>query len=446
MTGTTKEISALIEKRELLPKVLLVCDGTIEPFSGGGATLGSLFSLFPPANLFSVHGEMHAPAKSRIAHTITLDSGAIRYVLGVGYILRALRSWRQHQTEPVVLAKNSTDTVVNENKCKIEMRNLLAHFSRYEITSGDIERIVKFEPDLIYGWAGSPAWMRLVKELADRLRLPYVVHFMDNHIGVRADYRVGKIANQLFRRQVDQLVSEASSVLTISRSMSVAYGARWKINAQVFHAVMSTTKWPIRIPHSKNGEIELVFTGSVGDAQLTGLVDIAKAVKILNSEGWKFRLVLYITDYYRSKIGACFDRFTCVTLRSHPETDQLRTVLCQADALVLAYGFKQEHIDYYQYSFPTKLVPYMLSQSPIIAYGPETIAPISYVLQGGWGIVVTNRSIEMLANSIRRIVTEPSRCARFGELAREAARREHDQTETASRFAKCLFDVARAQE
>ena len=127
-----------------------------------------------------------------------------------------------------------------------------------------------------------------------------------------------------------------------------------------------------------------------------------------------------------------------VEIRPHPPAEGLRAALTHADALILAYGFDPRTIEYYRYSFPTKLVPYMLSGTPILAYGPASIAPIDYVVKGGWARVVTTKSPEALGAALRDLMRSPDDRLRCGRLAHLAACREHDQSIVAARFREYL--------
>jgi hypothetical protein len=110
--------------------------------------------------------------------------------------------------------------------------------------------------------------------------------------------------------------------------------------------------------------------------------------------------------------------------------------------LVLAYGFEKSCVEYYRYSFATKVVPYMLSGRCILAYGPPSIEPIAYVKRGGWAEVVSKQGIEELERSIEALMDSPDKCQRLARSAYEAGFEEHDLEENAGRFLVAMADVA----
>jgi hypothetical protein len=117
-------------------------------------------------------------------------------------------------------------------------------------------------------------------------------------------------------------------------------------------------------------------------------------------------------------------------------------VLNAADLLVLAYGFDVSCIQYYRYSFATKVVPYMLSGRCILAYGPHSIEPIAYLQRGGWGAVVCQQGTENLAKAIEELMRAPERRHEWARLAYGAGLEEHDLDANSERFLASIRRVA----
>jgi hypothetical protein len=110
--------------------------------------------------------------------------------------------------------------------------------------------------------------------------------------------------------------------------------------------------------------------------------------------------------------------------------------------LVLTYGFEKSCVEYYRYSFPTKVVPYMLSGRCILAYGPLSIEPIAYVKRGGWAEVVSEQGVKRLARSIEALMDSPDKCQQLARSAYEAGLEEHDLELNSGRFLAAMADVA----
>jgi glycosyltransferase involved in cell wall biosynthesis len=423
------------------PRVLLLCHDTIQPFTGGGATLRALFSAFPADALFSIHNDSHTIDRARIgtAHRVAPDEVHYMQPLNaartVGRKIARARSTTAGAADTDVAASPSPGGLPIASG----LRTLLDHACVIRLRPDVLSAIRAFNPDVLYGWLGDPLWGRSMVRLAAEIRVPYVIHFMDNQVGLPGGGSwTARLGAHLFRRQVDHAVAGAAGVIAISDAMADAYGRQWRRPVEVFHNVLDSKGWLPPDPREPNAVFELAFTGSIESGQLEGLLDTAHAVERLRGEGAAVRLVLYVTDDYKRRVQGDFAPFKGVEMRPHPPAEGLRAALVQADALILAYGFDPRTIEYYRYSFPTKLVPYMLSGTPILAYGPPSIAPIDYAVKGGWARTVTAKSPDALASELRDLMRSPGDRLRLGRQAHQAACREHDRSIVAPRFLEYL--------
>jgi hypothetical protein len=78
----------------------------------------------------------------------------------------------------------------------------------------------------------------------------------------------------------------------------------------------------------------------------------------------------------------------------------------------------------------------------VLAYGPKAIALMAYASAGGWARAVTEPSVEALAVALGDLLLDPAERLRLGTLAHAAARREHDESVVAVRFADALRAAA----
>lgn len=324
---------------------------------------------------------------------------------------------------------------------QVRLRDLPAIFvqsCRFRFSRAVDEEIRQFRPEVIYAWVGDSLWAETLRETAQRYSLPYVIHFMDNHVGIAPRTPLERALFPLFRRNLDRVARGAVSIYSISDSMGQAYSALWGRPHEVFHGLLDTAAWPW--PDERNAEdvFTLVFTGSVEQGQLLGLRDVAAAVDRLAAGGMAIRLVLYLTEQYEKMVGGEFAGFSRVEIRRHPDFAGLKAALAEADLLVLAYGFDERTVRYYRYSFATKVVPYMLSGRCMLVYGPDEIEPVAYARRGHWAAMVSKPEVGELMAAITMLAAAPEERERLARSAYEAGCREHDLTENAARFARSL--------
>lgn len=414
-----------VRSRQETPRVLVLTNNKIQPFTGGGVVLASLFHQFPRENLFVVHTDP----------TVEADAGHAEYHLGT------LRP-RLADAPRIVRLLARAAIRLSRSVRRSDLVQLVARSCRFRITPELDGRIRTFAPQVIYAWTGDSVWTRLVEECASRYRIPHVIHFMDNHVELSGTNPIEGIVHAEYRRDLARVVSKASGLFTISDAMGVAYRAKFSKPVEVFHGLIDKTGWAWPGPREPSATFVLAFTGSVESGQLNGLRDVAAAADRLTRRGRNVTLRLYLTEFYEPRARQAFREFENVEYVRHPDGAGLRAALNAADLLVLAYGFDTPSVEYYRYSFATKVVPYMLSGRCILAYGPPSIEPIAYVVRGGWGEVVSQPGVERVEHAIESLMDAPDRRERIARAAYEAGLKEHDLELNSARFLAAMHKAA----
>lgn len=406
------------------PRVLILTNNRLQRLTAGGIILATLFSDFPVENLFVVHTDITPGGPE-------------------GYLeARLTRLKPRLAALPKLLWRFLSSAIGNPSDLsRADITNATLQSCRFRLTEPLMAEIMAFGPEVIYAWVGDSLWARLLEDFVDELRLPYVIHFMDNHYETPVMGRLSKSAHEDFRKNLRRMVAGAERIFTISEAMGLAYERFFGKPFEVFHGVIEKDGWSFP-PERSASEFSLVFTGSLETGQLNGLRAVAEAVEAINRKGRPIELVLYLTEYYEQRAKSELLGFEQVKFRRHPESSHLRPALVDSDLLVLAYGFDASTIGYYRYSFATKTVPYMLSGRCILAYGPAEIEPISYLERGGWAYVVSEESVATLEEAILKLMDNPDLRNRIARNAYDAGLDEHDLSVHASRFHASLAEVA----
>lgn len=409
------------------PRVLLLTPNRIQSYTGGGVLLGNLFYSLPPENMFVLHVDESPPtAASVYEHRLKMRSlrprlsSALRLLWG--FCLQVLRSPFSIQRSDLLL--------------------MAVQSGQFKLSKQVDASICAFKPDVIYAWVGDCIWAHLLDYCARRYRIPYVIHFMDNHVELTGRTPLQRAIQSEYRRNLYKVVKGTSRIFTITTAMGLAYQEKFGKPFDVFHGLIDRETWPWPSPSKSSDVFSLVFTGSIEEGQLNGLRDVAAAVERLANQGQQIRLLLYVTEHYERRAREAFASFKHVEYIRHPDFSSLRSVLNAADLLILAYGFDEHCIEYYRYSFATKLVPYMLAGRCILAYGPPNIEPIAYVQRGGWAKVVCQEGVEFLSKSIAGLMHAPEQRESLARSAYDAGRKEHDLRINADRFLAAMKNVA----
>ena len=406
------------------PKTLILCQNKINQYTGGGIVLSNLFGSADADRLMFFHRDINYDHESQYdEHKLIWKWLRPRFIILVELFFR----W--------VCAGLFRFKRIRMS----DIRKIVLQSCYFKIPS-DLERQVRdFKPDIIYAWGGDILWVSTISKMAKWLNLPCVIHFMDNHVGVVPKSAIELALLPVFQRELSNTIATTNTIYTISDSMGRAYKKIWHKPYEVFHGVIDATQWPFPESSKKNKPFTIAFTGSVEHGQLVGLIDVAKTLEMMIEKGIEIRLVLYLTEKYMDIARPVLGGYRCVEFKPHPDFSMLRNELLKNDLCILAFGFDAQTINYFRYSFSTKIVPYMMSGRAIIVYGPEEIEPVRYAIAGGWAEVINKNDKDLLALRINELINDDVKRERLAKLAWQAGGLEHDLHANSIRFSQSLY-------
>ena len=404
--------------------MLVITTNEFQSTSGGSALLRSLFNNFDRKNLFVIHKD-HVKKKYGPQFYLSFRFLRPRIKLIKLFLLAFIEIFR-------------TFTLPSRQ----DLINLILQGSKYSIPFHVQQKILKFSPDVIYGWAGDSLWANLVFNSASKLKLPFVIHFMDNHFELSGKTVIEKILNDEYRQNISKGLLKSEKIFTISSAMGKAYKKIFSKKYEVFHALFDASSWPKPEFNQSKKVFNITFAGSLENGQTEAIKDIAKAIDKLSLEGFKIDLTFCTTKYYEKRIHKIFGGYAYIKYIKHPDIKELPKVFKNANVLLLAYGFDKETIEYYRYSFATKIVPYTFSARCIFGYGPKSIEPINNLIRGGYSYVVTESSVDKLAKTIKFLINNPEECNKFAKLAYKTGLIEYDMHKQSKKFELALQKVA----
>ncbi|HTE42456.1 MAG TPA: hypothetical protein VK629_16660 [Steroidobacteraceae bacterium] len=406
-------------------RVLIFAQNRVQPFTGGGILLGTLFRHVASDHLLFFHRDQEYGQASRYEEH-RLVGAWLRVEFGT--LARQLGAWlRATIRRPV--GSNLRD-----------LSSLVAGSSRFELPRELVERVRTFAPDIIYAWAADSLWAGTVTALSRKFGVPYVIHFMDNHFEMPPRNNLEQALLPEFRQRLNELMAGAAAMYVISDQMGAAYAKHWPCPYEVFRGTADVAAWPW--PNMRNGANDGVFrigfAGTLDRSQLEGLRMVAQALHRMRHRGRQVRLTLFLTESNRRFAEPILSTLGSVEFRPHPHAADLRHEFGDVDVLLMSYAFDAATVQYYRYSFATKSAVYMLSGRPILVLGPAAIEPVNYCIRGGWAAVVTEPDEDALIRAIERLMDDPIYREQLGRAAWEAGCLEHDQDKNAGRFAASL--------
>lgn len=411
---------AVMSKSVRFPRALIVCHSAPQQTTGGGVLLRNLFHSFPDENLMFIHrdrlDQLNADTPS---NSVFLQNKWFRLKPcgAIGLIVMVLG----------LLFKKSISLNFQMLKtCSLE--HLTIKFPK-----SVQHEIAAFNPDLIYFWGGSIFWNNLALSLSRWLQKPLAVHFMDHHF---SDKNKTRRQNQQLLSNTQVIVNRSSKVFVISEAMKTEYERLFGKDCIAFHGLIDKRDLPASRLLRAATESKCVYMGSIENTQIDSITDVARAIDQHNKARPDERIAfdLYLAEVYRRKWWSKLTKFESVRLLPHPTTfPDVINKMTGSRFLLMAYNFDEVTINYYRFSFATKVLAYMASKRPIIAYGPPDIEPINFLSRNKFAEVVAQRGVDNVIEAIEKTklpTSENKTSAAFNYVIEN-----HELIEQSKRFA-----------
>ena len=424
-----------------LPRVLVVTWNNFNLVTGGGITLTNLFRGWPSDRIANLHEDRTPEDHGVCKNFYRLSEEEIRWRWPFSLARRRYERMKQADAPP---AEGSLRRMEPSDRrwLGIIKRGMGEGVPKYaRLTDRLMKWVEDFRPSLLYAFLGSLEQIHLSRLLAERYRIPLVVHMMDDWPAVL--YQKGWLApivGPVLRRALKQVLALASVRLAICEPMCREYESRYGCTFLAFQNALDMERW---LPYSrtewKAGTPFLIrYVGSiVPDGQRESLKDIARAVADLSVEGIAVRLQILAPRHESAYLHACGYPEDAVQIQGPPNPAAIAKLLAGADLLVLPYNFDERSARYTRLSLPTKAPAYMISGTPILVYAPGDVATADYARRESWGYVVSSQGKAGLMAALKTLVSDESLREKLGRRAQLVARINHD----ASRVRPAFWDI-----
>ncbi len=419
------------------PRVLFLTPAAFNRVTGGGITFGNLFAGWPKDRIATAHNDP-VPTDDVVCDNYFRLGNAELRKLGASF-------------RPSSLATSAASSRVDGGLLRLARVGKEVVFGNMLPDTGRLsprfERwITEFDPQVLYTILGSNSMIDLAHAVLDRFRIPMVVHMMDDWPAI--SYRGGLLSHfprKKMERLLRSLMHAATYRLGICDAMCDAYQDRYGVPFVPFQNALDTTRWTAlgKSDLTVSPQANVLYIGSVLPfAQLQSLVDCCNAVEQLARSGERVRLSIYSPSFYAEKyrerlvVGPSVSLFDSIA-----NDNEFFAKLRDADVLLLPVNFDSQTIKYIRYSMPTKVPAYLLSGTPILAYGPPEVAQMRYARDEGWAHLVDHPGVDRVAAGIGTLISDAALRRRISENARRLAVERHDAGIVRARFQALLTDA-----
>lgn len=430
----------------MFPLKVLILNQPFDSNTGGGITLSNLFASWQRKNL-----AVACSGYLLTAHTnpelcdnyYQLGSKERKWVFPFNLFSRT------YYSGAITLTNSSKkNVVVKKSKLRDKLISTymipmfdyfgLSHFAaKVDLSPEFCKWVNEFDPAVIYAQATTREDILFCLKVNRYFKKPMVFHMMDDWpktIGAKG------LMNEYWEKKINtelkMLFDQTDVALSISDYMAEEYERRYGKKLTTFHNPIHLDFWKKaqRKDYRFNDDLSILYAGRVGLGIEKSLKNIAKAIEKVNSDiGVNLKFVLQIKDE-----PIWTREFKCVQHSSFVPYEELPRVFAESDFLILPYDFSEESLNFIRYSMPTKAPEYMVSGTPIIIFAPEDTALVKYAKRLDWAEVVTENSIDVLADTIKQLVKDEVRRKKIAQNAIHIAEQNHNSKAVSAHFEQVI--------
>lgn len=380
------------------------------------------------ANIYCTEGMVNEPIVSR-AFQIT-PKALVRHIFDAG-----IKTGREvavtNETGSGVHYSKTDQKVLQfakKHRWKIMFWAKEAIWSVGKWNTPELERFVKeFEPELLFVPVYGSIYMnRIVFQLSKMTKIPMIGYISDDHYTLR-QFSLSPVfwIDRLIRRiWVRKAIDSCRLLYVISDIQKQEYD---KIFNKDCHVLTKGFDFKNQTKPEKKISVEpyhLLYAGNIGDNRWKSLARIGQAIQKINASGQRMELTIYTatvltkTMERQLNIPDCIRVAGCIPYAEIAEKQREADILVHVEATDIKYRWGSHQ------GFSTKLVDYMASNRPILAYGLQDQASIAHLKKHDAAFVA--RTPDELEEILTGIVKEPELLSKYAAKAWECGRRCHD--------------------
>ena len=420
--------------------------------SGGGITLSNLFAGWDKNKIAVVAPNIQAPSFDICDNYYQL--GQCEFKSRFPFNLMPARN--QNYSGLLSHSKTTAITEHSISKRKSFLRGiyeflmystgLILYRKKFVLSTSLLNWLHSFKPEIIYSQLSSLEEIRIIEKLKHELKLPLVIHIMDDWPStIRNSYFPKYIWGKIIEKKFINLITDAELLMGISEPMQDEYYIRYGLTFIPFHNPIDTKLWLTNCKKDYNighKNIVLLYSGRFGTGISNSLLEVANAIEELNSEGYSivFQIQTPMLDH---ELLIKLRQYKCFKLNPVVNYEQIPRIFSNADILLLANDFDEKSITFLRYSMPTKAPEYMISGTPILVYASEETAIAKFFLQNKCGYCVTKENNREIKSAIRFLIGNTEYRKMIGHNAIKLALDKFDSIKVREGFLTAINDAAR---
>lgn len=434
------------------PKVIIVGE-TFRKNGGGGITMANLFKEWPKENIGVITSQIGETDPTTGYRYYQLGSLEIKFPFPFGVIQKQV-----HSGEYIFKERTDEINLVERPGLLGYLKSIFRYYLDYAVSliglsyrfysinvSASLANWIKaFNPDVIYIQPFLHRTMRFGNLLYNELRIPYVIHIMDDSVNyVNKSIIFRKLNQKQIEQDFEQLVFNAKKCMCISDAMSNEYANRYHRSFMTFRNPVELGKWlPFRkgSPIADSEVLKIIYTGRLFSPTLYSLIDFCQVVDRMNRKNQKISLHIYTHDRNETFFKKA-QKMMGISILDPLDFDEIPQLIPAYDIFLLCLDFDDLAKKYAQYSISTRTSEGMISGVPIFVYAPSYSALYKYFDKYEAGFIICENDSGKIEESVMKLWTDTNLRIKLSSNALNQVLEDSDAKVVRERFRQYLIEV-----
>lgn len=425
-------------------KILFVSSSPLNKEISIGNTFINLFKDMEDVELASIYTRAGAPDKEISQSFCITEKMLIKNLIKKTPVGVRVESKKTDEAPKVENTKNEQE-LINFIKARrwtvfFWLQDFIWRIGRWK--SPELKRFIEeYNPDIIFTvLSDSPILNRLILYITRITNKKLVLYAWDNNYSLKqfmlSPLRwINHFINRISMRKV---AKKADLFYVISNVQKADYEKAFKKECKVLtKSADFTGAAPVKAEYNK--PLQLVYTGNIGLNRWCSLAEIAETLEKINKDGVKAQLRIYTGNTLTPKMSKALNvGETSFVMGSVSQTEVLK-IQNNADMLVHIEAKDLKNRLLVRQSFSTKIVDYLKSARPILAYGPKNVASIEHFLRNDCAIVTDNK--QELYSQLTTVIENKNILNELSVKAYECGKKNHNVIEIENMLMNDLKEI-----
>lgn len=309
---------------------------------------------------------------------------------------------------------------------------------RTDVPAHVLSFIDEFRPDILFTPLGGLSSILFFNNLLSLRDIPFAVHIMDDWPNTIYTNRFfAKVWKRSYSKQVRSIFKKANYHLGICEAMGDEYKARYGAEFYPFFNPVVPDVWIGKKKRifAEDGTVKIVFAGKINNDTYKPILDMCQAVELAFEDlkiNFSFDIFSPTQD---QKLIDRISKFKHSNLKGFVPHEEIPSVLMSHDILFLPFSSSKQTKQYLKFSMSTNTAEYLISQTPILYYGPKVLAQYEYFHKRKAAFLESSGEVIQLSIKLREIIQNPQKREETVKAALEVVEKECSVNVVCPKFA-----------